>query len=595
MPVPSNISASRQLVKRLQHRSAWPDSVATRGGIELIETHISWVLLTDDFAWKIKKPVRFDFLDFSTLKRRKHFCERELELNRRFSPDLYVDVVAFHGTPENPHLQFGVERRVDESVGRQGESSPDLDGNAPDATSSDEPFEVAVRMHRFDQRNLLSRLAVEGEVDADLVDALADRVAAAHQSAEQYDNVSAGEPTTAARPQRDKERIERLSNAAHDNFEALSARLDQTAQLDLTAQLERWSHTEIACLKNMLANRCRNGFVRHCHGDLHLGNIVRIDGEVRLFDCIEFNDDFRWIDVMSEVAFVMMDLDEHDLPRLAWRFLNRYLEHTGDYEGVMVLPFFLVYRAMIRAKVDAIRLNQSSLPPEKQRDLRDELQGCLNVAADEHDFVMPTLILMHGVSGSGKTFVSQSLVEQFSAIRVRSDVERKRLAGLTADERPNEQQIAHLYGERFSQQTYDRLLYLADTLILSGHPVIVDATFLSAESRRPFLEMASRHNANTMIVKCHAPLQLLRDRVQERTARSTDASDADEHVLRDQMAHVEPPGSLPAEQSETVVLLDVDSSVADSVEATLASIRAVLNPLDQPVPTIARYALSASE
>ena len=541
---------SAQLIETLQTPSAWPESVSVNSEIKLIETHISWVLLTDDFAWKIKKPVQFDFLDFSTLERREHFCREELRLNRRFAPELYLDVVPIAGTPEQPQLELPTE----------------LSGSESDDQQQATPFEFAVRMKRFDQSNLLSRLADDGPLDARLIDELADCVAEFHESADLLPDVT--QPGCASESTSDAQGTTQLADAAHDNFDALQKRIDEPAQQDLLEHLEHWTDFELASLKDLLENRRRNGAVRHCHGDLHLGNIALVDNKVCLFDCIEFNEEFRWIDVMSEVAFVVMDLEERGQSRLAWQFLNRYLERTGDYEGVTVLPFFLVYRAMVRAKVDAIRLADSSLPRTDRQELRSELSNCLDVADDDHDSTPPALILMHGVSGSGKSHISQQLLECLPAIRVRSDVERKRLFDLAPEERPAASQSAELYSAKASQKTYERLLYVADTLLLTGYPVIVDATFLTEESRRPFLELAARHCGQTAIVECTASRATLQQRVRDRASANNDASDADGDVLRQQLEFVERPAS-----DEAGLALSIDTEQPDAADNLVTQIR----------------------
>lgn len=551
----STRTTSERLIETLQIPESWPDSVAVTSGVKLIETHISWVLLTDEFAWKIKKPVKFDFLDFSTLKQREHFCHEELRLNRRFAPDLYLDVVTITGSPDRPVIEI------------------------PTATShanhDKPPMEFAVRMRRFDQSQLLSWLADSGQLDASIIDPLADSVAAFHADAEPLTDAEPL-PQTRVAPSPsgknvDRRMVELLAEAVHDNFSSLQERLRDPGRQKLLTRLENWSDFELTSLENILCFRRDNGMVRNCHGDLHLGNIALIDDAVCLFDCIEFNDEFRWIDVMSEVAFVVMDLEERGLSESGWRFLNRYLERSGDYEGVSVLPFFLVYRALVRAKIDAIRLQDSSIgssesstAPRLQRDL----QRCLAVADRDHDLLMPTLILMHGVSGSGKSYVSQHLLEKLPAIRVRSDVERKRMFGLAAEDRPDATTKTTMYSSDASHRTYDQLLYLADTLILSGYPVIIDATFLSEESRQPFLKMASSHNAKTFIVDCHAPTETLRDRVRRRASANRDASDADLTVLMDQLSAIDRPAD-----SEASHVLRIDTSGDDPLNNAVSEIR----------------------
>ena len=569
MTSPSRLNDSERLIETLKQPTAWPTFVRITGGVELIETHISWVLLTDDFAWKIKKPVKFDFLDFSTLERREYFCREELKLNRRFAPQLYLGLAAIRGTPEQPDL---VTSAGAETL-NAGQSA--VSENSANRLAMPDVFEFAVQMRRFDQTKLLSRLAENGKLDGALVDELADVVAGFHARAERLPDLTNHDATATDDDDNcemdDREWIKPLAAAAHENFDALQQRLDQPAQQSLLRQLEDWTDFELTSLKDVLQFRRKNGMVRNVHGDLHLGNIAIVDGKVCLFDCIEFNDDFRWIDVMSEVAFVVMDLEERGLTEFGWRFLNRYLERVGDYEGVRVLPFFLVYRALIRAKVDAIRLDDESLNQPERRLLREELDSCLETADEDHDFVPPALILMHGVSGSGKSYVAQHLLEKLPAVRVRSDVERKRLFDLVSEARPTPAQATEMYSAEASQRTYERLLCLADTLLLTGYPVIVDATFLLNETRQPFLDMAAAHCAKTIIVECTAPENILRQRVAKRLLANSDASDADVDVLNQQLPTIDRP-----RDAESAHVLRIDTTEADGLNTALAELRRLL-------------------
>jgi len=495
---------------------------ALGGEVRLIETHISSVLLAGDAAYKLKKPVDLGFLDFSTLAARKRYCELELALNRRTAPQLYLEVVPITGTAAAPRLG--------------GEGTP---------------LEYAVKMRRFDTEDSFDRLLERGALDAPLVDRLADRVAAFHAA---IDVAPADGPF--GTPQT-------ILADAGDNFAHIERLGAPGASREALERLRRWTDDEGAALRETFLQRKRDGFVRECHGDLHLGNVARIDGAPVPFDCIEFNEDFRWIDVMSEIAFTLMDFVDRGAPALGWRFLNRTLESSGDYAGVAVLRFYLVYRAMVRAKVALIRASQTGAEPQAASGARGDFARHV---ADAAAFAAPrprVLILTGGVSGSGKTTIAQSLLEALGAVRLRSDVERKRLHGLDPAARSGSALGSGLYTPRATRATYARLAELARALLPSGFPVIADATFLHAADRLPFLRLAREADARCTLLWCDAPLEVLRSRIAAREAAGRDASEATLDVLTHQLEALEPPEP------------DADTVFCDSTQrASLAEARA---------------------
>jgi aminoglycoside phosphotransferase family enzyme/predicted kinase len=490
-PVPP----AARLVERLRERARYPHP-ADR--VELIETHISWVLLAGEFAYKLKKPVNFGFLDFTALAARKRFCEEELRLNRRTAPELYLEVVPIGGTADDPHLN---------------------------ATLA---IEYAVRMRRFDQDALLDRMAKRGALTAALVDAIAAAVADFHARIERVPRTSdCGAP-------------ERVVAFAEQNFEQLDALVASPADFEHLDRLRTWTGLEFSARREIIAERKRDGFVRECHGDLHLGNIALMDGRPVAFDCIEFNESLRWIDVMSEVAFLVMDLLDHRLDALAWRCLDRYLQLTGDYPGVAVLRFYLVYRAMVRAKVACLRAGQPCLDADALTRIADEYRGYFALASRLAESARPAIVLMHGLSGSGKTTVAQSLLESLGAIRVRSDVERKRLHRLDALARTGHALGTGLYGPEATRRTYDRLAAAARTIVDAGFPAIVDAASLRHRERDKVRGLARTLDVPFVIATCTAPEPVLRLRVTAREQDGADASEATAAVLDLQLATQEP-------------------------------------------------------
>ena len=467
--------------------------------VEVLETHISWVLLAGEYAYKIKKPVALGFLDFSTLQARRFYCDEELRLNRRTAPQLYLEVVPITGSASAPRL------------GGTGEA-----------------IDYAVKMRRFSQDALMSRMAEAGALRSEHIDALAQVVAAFHA---RVARATAGQPYGSA--------AEVLAPAMQ-NFDQIEALGGAGAEAPLLARLRAWTGEEHDRLRELFDARRSEGFVRECHGDLHLGNVALLEGRPTPFDGIEFNESFRWIDVMNEVAFMAMDLADRKLPRLAQRFLNAYLEATGDYPGLAVLRFYMVYRALVRAKVACIRERQDGLAEEARRRAEREHHEYLRLADSLAHGSRPALILMHGLAGSGKTTVAQCLLEALGAVRLRSDVERKRLAGLGAEARSHSALGAGLYTAELTGRAYGRLAELARAILRAGYPAIVDATFLLRAQRRDFSALANDLRVPWAIASCEAPLEVLRERVERRGRGAHDASEAGIEVLEHQIASLEP-------------------------------------------------------
>ncbi len=523
--LPEATATSSRLITALHDPSCYPHPVRR---VDVIETHISWVLLTGDYAYKIKKPVTLSFLDFSTLEARRRYCNEELRLNRRTAPQLYLDVVPITGSVSRP------------AIGGTGNA-----------------LEYAVRMRQFPGDALLDRMARGATLQPQHLDHLAQRLAEFHS---QIGWASADTAFGSS---------QRVLDSASRNFSEIESLAPIEEDLQSLQRLRDWTRSEHALLSVLLDSRKLDGFVRECHGDLHLGNIALIDGVPTPFDCIEFNADFRWIDVMNEIAFLVMDLLDHRLPRLAFRFLNAYLEITGDYAGVRVLRFYLVYRALVRAKVACIRAHQTGIGGDEKRHdeqlFRDYLQLAQRLAA----WSRPALIVMHGLSGSGKTTVSQVLLESLGAVRLRSDIERKRLHGVKPAARTGSAIETGIYAASATEGTYDQLAQSARALLLAGYPVIVDATFLKHAHRDAFRRIAAAHGVPFAIASCVAQEATLRERVVKRDREGKDASEAGVVVLERQIATQDP---LAKDESELAIVFDQErgGELADKALQELA-------------------------
>jgi len=485
------------LVEALSNPACYPHPADP---VVKLETHISHIFLAGDYAYKIKKALNLGFLDFTSLRQRKTYCTEEVRLNQRLAPHLYLDCIPISGSAENPILE--------------GEPATAI--------------EYAVKMRRFPQEALLDRCLTQGILESRHMDALAGQLAEFHGSIAHADAATPfGTPDSVQQP-------------VLENFIQCRALLTDPVDLHKLTELERWSVATHERLVPLLTTRKAGGCIRECHGDLHLGNMLLQEDRIVIFDCIEFNDAFRWIDTMSDLGFLLMDLHHRGATGMAWRLLNGYLECTGDYTGLAVLPYYQVYRAMVRAKIAAIRLNQTGLDAQQHAAIQQECRAYLELALRFTQGPSPFLLITHGVSGSGKSYLSARLLEVLGAIRIRSDVERKRLFGLpplaTSDSTLNR----GIYTAAASARTYERLRLLAGLIIDAGYPVLVDATFLEPQWRHAFRTFAEKRAVPFVLLACNASPETLRVRVAERRARGDDAAEADVAVLERQLRNYGP-------------------------------------------------------
>lgn len=516
------LAAHRALVAALRDPRCYPHPVEA---VRVIETHISSVLLTGPYAYKLKKPVDTGFLDYTTLAARRHFCLEELRLNARLAPRLYLEVVPIGGTASAPSV-----------------------GQAHDV------IDYAVKMREFSQDDLLDRLLAAGALDARHIDALAAKVAAFHASVDRVrDGRGPGSAADVAAPVR--------------RCIATLRQLVAPAERDAVDAVARWMDARHGELAALIDARHRDGWVRECHGDLHLGNVALVDGALEIFDCIEFDPALRWIDVQCEVAFLAMDLDARGRPDYAARFVNGWLEASGDYGGTPLLRYYEIYRALVRAMVALLRAEQHPAGSPARRDAEEDHVRRLRLARALIAERRPALLLTRGVSGSGKTTLSQHILESLGAIRLRSDVERKRLHGMTAMARSDPAARPALYGEAATAATYGALCAFARTTLTAGFDTIVDATFLRRSLLAPFRDLAAELGVPFLILDCQAEPAVLRERVQRRQRAGADASEADVAVLEGQLRAVERLGA-----AEADVVLTVDTE-REPAATTVARVR----------------------
>jgi hypothetical protein len=505
------------LVGSLLRPEAYDHPVET---VLLQETHISWIFLTGTYAYKLKKPVDYGFVNFSTPERRQHFCHEEVRLNRRLASNIYIDVVAVHGPPERASCW----------------------GDGP-------VIDHLVRMHQFPQQAMLESVLNRGELREEQIDQLADDLAC-------FQATAAKAPADGPYGSPNAVRDPVMANFAA--LESAPARLasggaDSRAVAALE-RLRRWAEKEWQRLRPHFQRRLAAGRVREGHGDLHLGNMVVLADRITVFDCLEFSDTLRWIDVISDLAFLVMDLQEHGQPRLAMRLLNRWLEQSGDWDAMDLWRWYGCYRALVRAKVAALGGGAA-------------LHGYLRCAEQLINPRPCSLAITTGVSGLGKSRHSLAVAERLGWMRLRSDVERKRMFGLWGIPRRSERS-GNPYTSAVSEELFaKRLPEIAEQLLRAGHAVVVDATFLRQQDRQRMADLAQQLGVPFLILQPLAPIEMARARIRNRLRHGRDASDADEAVLLEQLNLFEP---LNAQENSFCIQVQANSD-PDQLASAVAS------------------------
>lgn len=484
------LSDQRTLIQSLSRRMK-----CANARLSVFETHISWVLVTENFAYKIKKAVQYDFLDFSTVDLRHFYCYEELRLNARISPELYLDVVPIVETPDGPAIEV------------------------PGVT-----IEYAVKMRAFSQHAIWNARLQSACLLPSEVDSLAHKLAKFHRHAA----VAAEHSIWGS--------SESIRAGADNNLASIAKLASKRHEKRWADDMRAWQRARQEALSDTFDLRKVLGRIRECHGDLHCGNILTINDQVSVFDCIEFNESFRWIDVMDDIAFACMDLRFQRRPDLAARLLNRYLEISGDYEGLFVFRYYQVERALVRCKVALLRAHQVA-KNSQSASLQMALAARYMTFSSESVLPSPVvLVLMHGYSGSGKSVIASCLVEAIGAIQIRSDVERKRIHALPSVSNQVKAPAAGLYDMATTKLTYARLGKLARQVIKSGLSVVVDAACLRQEQRHQFESLARELAIPCFILDVHTGEVIMRARIGARAQLGQDASDASLSTLAHQIA-----------------------------------------------------------
>lgn len=447
--------------------------------VKLIQTHVSYVFLTGDFAYKVKKPVDFGFLNYSTPEKRHFFCQEELRLNRRGAPELYLAVLPIYLSND----QFQLEE-------------------------TGEPVEYLVKMRQFPQETLLTSLYDAGQLTDDMIVALAKKVSEFHAETVTNDYIRSFGEIAQIRPSFDEN---------YDQTENYIGGPQTQTQFDETrAYTDRFFATQATLFQKRIAG----DRIRECHGDLHLRNICYWNNEFYLFDCIEFNEPFRFVDVMFDIAYIVMDLQARDRPDLNALFLNTYLEQTGDWEGLQILPLYVNRQSYVRAKVTSFLLDDPSISETDKQTARETAAPYYKLAWEWTRPRQGKLWMMSGLSGSGKSTTARQLARQLDAIHIRSDAVRKHLGGIPLNQRGGDD----LYTPEMTQKTYDRLLELGTLLAEQGYSVILDAKYDRQALREPVIKAAGDRQMPLTILHCNASEAVLHERLTNRTGDIADAT-----------------------------------------------------------------------
>jgi aminoglycoside phosphotransferase family enzyme/predicted kinase len=477
------------LIQQMLQPGFYPHPV--KEPIQLSQTHVSYVLLTGDYAYKLKKPVNFGFLDFSTLEKRQHFCQEELRLNRRGAAELYLEVLPI--TLEGEKYQLG---------------------------GMVEPVEYVVKMREFPQETLLSNLFETGKLNEAHLEELGRVVAQYHAKTETNDYIrSFGE-------------VAQVRAAFDENYEQTEKYIGGSQTQQQFDETKAYTNEFFAERAELFHKRIQNNYIRECHGDLHLRNICLWQDKILLFDCIEFNEPFRFVDVMFDIAYAVMDLEAQERPDLSNAYLNTYLEQTGDWEGLEVLPIYLNRQSYVRAKVTSFLLDDPGVPAAVKEEAAKTAAKYYKLAWQYTQPKQGRLILMSGLSGSGKSTTAKYLARQFNAIHIRSDAVRKHLGGIPLSERGGDD----LYTPEMTQKTYTRLLNLGTILANQGFTVILDAKYDQEQLRKDAIAQAQKYQLPIQIINCTAPLEVIQERLANRTG---DIADATVDLLTSQIKQTE--------------------------------------------------------
>ncbi len=507
------------LIKQLQNPNSYNHTVQTP--IQVIQTHISAIFLTGDYAYKIKKSVDFGFLDYSTLEKRQHFLNQELLMNQAIAPDIYLEVLPI--TLENNQVKIAGEGEI---------------------------IDYVLKMNQFPQNCLFINLFQAEKLKKYHLENLGKIVANFHKNTKTNDYIrSFGE-------------IEIIKKSIDENYERTEKYIGIAQTKKQYQETKNFTNRYCELKQDYFKQRQKEDKIRECHGDLHLKNICLWNDKIQLFDRIEFNEEFRYVDVMFDVAFTLMDLDVRNRQDLSNIFLNTYLEHTGDWQGLQVLPVYLSRQAYVRAKVNSMVLDDPNIAEKEHKKAQQEAQNYYHLAWKYTQQHQGQIIMMSGLSGSGKTTVAKYLAQQINGILIRSDAVRKHLKNIPLDETGN----SELYSAEMNQTTYETLIKLGEIIVKEGFNVILDAKFDRHQWRKLVIKIAKKYNISLTILYCYAPVNILSDRLSNRKG---DISDATPNLLQQQQNNAQ---DFNEEEMSHVKIIDTTRNWEEQINEILSRV-----------------------
>lgn len=468
------------LIEDLLRPEAYPDHPHE---IFLKQTHLSYLFFTPDHVYKIKKPVDFGFLDFTSINKRLFYCQREVELNRRLCPHIYLDVV---------------------KVTREGKRFR-IEG-------SGDPTEFAVKMKRLPADRMLSELLKHDKVTEAMIGTIAEKVAGFHNVAKTAPEISSyGD-------------ISVIRQNTEENFSQIAPFVNRTIDKSQYAILADYTRQMLRDRALSFIGRANHGHIRDCHGDIHAENIC-VSDQIYIYDCIEFNDRFRYSDTISDIAFLIMDLEVNGFRRYAKILRDVYQEASRDDGLESLLDFYKIYRAVVRGKVNSFRIDEEEVPEEEKLEAALTAQNYFGLACHYAEGSRPLYLVVNGLTGTGKSMLARGLASRTGASVISSDIVRKELAGLSPETPQPEEYGKGIYSEEMTSKTYAEMFERAKQALSLGESVILDATFITDELREEAVAAGMRTGIEPLFIECRCPEEIVFRRLRERYRKKKSISD----------------------------------------------------------------------